>query len=135
MTFEYSQQVHLEDVDRFDVVFYPRVFVWLQRASEALFAAGGRPYTSIVSETGCQFPIVSADAEYARPVGWGDTVELSLTVTVGDSSLEIAGTGRVDGARALEVSRTQVAVDLETGETRRVPDVVRDIVEPFTDDG
>lgn len=133
MAFEYDQRVRLDDVDRFDIAFYPRVFVWLQRASEALFEAGGRPYPAVVRDTGCRYPIVSADAEYARQIPWGERVDMTLTVSLGRTSFGIDATGRVDGERAFEVSRTQVAVDEASGEKTPLPGVVREALEPFVE--
>ncbi|MFB6352823.1 MAG: acyl-CoA thioesterase [Halobacteriales archaeon] len=133
MAFEYELRVSLEDVDRFDVVFYPRVFVWLQRATEALFEAGGLSYPDLVQETGCEYPIVSADADYVRPITWGDSVTMDLTTTVGETSYRVAGVGRVDGERAFDVSRTQVTVDEEAGTSTTVPEVVREALASFTE--
>jgi len=131
MPFDYVHDVRLDDVDRFDIVFYPRVFVWVQRASEALFEAGGTPYQVLCRETGHRFPIVATDATYARPIEWGDAVTMAVTPSLGRTSFTLETLGRVAGEAAFEVSRTQVAVDEDTGEKAPLPDEVRSTLEPF----
>lgn len=133
MAFEYLHPVCLDDVDRFEITFYPQVFVWFQRASEALFREGGRPYPEIVELSGCRFPIVTAQADYTSQIEWGQMVELALTVSIGRSSFRTDGVGRVEGEHAFDVTRTQVAIDDSTGEKTRVPDVLVETVEPFLD--
>lgn len=131
MAFEYTHPVRLDDIDRFDLVFYSRVFVWLQHASEALCEAGGCPYPDLVRQTGYQFPIVSADAEYVQRINWGETVDMAVSVSIGHASFQLDCTGRVDGTRVFDATRTQVTLDAETGEKAPVPAAVRETLAPF----
>ena len=131
MGFTWARRVRLDDTDRFDIVFYGRVFVWMQWAGEELFEAAGCAYHALVEDTGVQFPIVATDAEFRRPIRWGEPVEIDLTAALGETSIRLDGAGRVEGEDAFDVSRTQVAVDLDTGEPAPVPAAVREALEPY----
>jgi 4-hydroxybenzoyl-CoA thioesterase len=83
VAFVYSTPVRFADVDHAGIVYYPRFFHYFHLAFEELFRArmGARAYVELLDRDRIGFPAVHAEADYRGPLRFGDTADISLTVT------------------------------------------------------
>jgi 4-hydroxybenzoyl-CoA thioesterase len=74
--------VRFADVDHAGIVYYPRFFDFFHQCFEELWRArlGARAYVSLLDQDRVGFPAVRAECDYKRPLRFGDTAELELTV-------------------------------------------------------
>lgn len=82
--------VRFADVDHAGIVYYPRFFDFFHVAFEELFRArlGARAYLALLDERRIGFPAVRAACDYRAPLGFGDDVELELSIArLGDRSV------------------------------------------------
>lgn len=132
MGYETKWQVRFGEVDRAGVIYYPVLFDNIHRGVEDLFQEAGFPFDEILSE-GLGLPIVHAEADYLNPIQYGDTVELTITPLMGDSSIAFTAIGRIKDTvfRAVE---KHVIINQDTFEKRPVPTNLREALSPYTTD-
>lgn len=121
MAFTYTWQVGLEDVDHFGILFYPRVFVVFQRSTEALFREMDANYHDIAQSSDYNIPVVAANAEYIKPVQWGDTVKLEITTNLGETSFEFKAVGTVGSDKVITIERTHAVIDSRSNSPKQIP--------------
>jgi 4-hydroxybenzoyl-CoA thioesterase len=127
------------------IVYFPRYFELFHAAMEAWFSEGlGISYASVIVDRRLGFPSVHTEADFVRPLAFGQDATIELTVgRVGRSSLELGYrvlSGPVgDGEEAAEVAtgRTVCVVmdlDPERPSFRRavpMPEDLRERIERF----
>lgn len=79
-TFTWSRRVDFADTDTAGVVHFSAYFRYMEEAEHAFYRSlGGEAYTRGEQET-IGMPRVSARCDYRRPLRYGDTVSVRLTV-------------------------------------------------------
>ncbi|MFQ5349541.1 MAG: acyl-CoA thioesterase [Thermoanaerobaculia bacterium] len=127
--FRHRRTVRFGDVDPAGMVYYPRLLHYIHVAMEAFFAElVGVGYADFVREHGLGLPTVSIDAEFHRPVRFGDEIEIETAVeSLGRTS--IVWTYRVlhppETEPAAEARLVTVNMDMQTQEKREIPDWLR----------
>jgi 4-hydroxybenzoyl-CoA thioesterase len=125
MPFRCRIPVRFGDVDYAKIVYYPRILHYCHVAMEEAFAGVvGTPYHVLIGQEKVGYPAVKLSAEYLKPVGFGETLEMSVAVEhLGVSSVGFRYEGRrsSDGALAFRVRNTVVAVDMDRWESVPIP--------------
>lgn len=67
-----------QDVDAAGIVFYPRVLEYCHDAYVAFLAAHGHPLHQVLAERRWAAPLRHAEADYLRPIRFGDALEVLL---------------------------------------------------------
>jgi 4-hydroxybenzoyl-CoA thioesterase len=80
--FRWLMPVRFADVDHAGIVYYPRFFHFFHLAFEELWRArvGARAYVDLLDKDRVGFPAVRAECDFKRPLRFGDTAELELTI-------------------------------------------------------
>jgi 4-hydroxybenzoyl-CoA thioesterase len=125
MPFECRIPVRFGDIDIAKIVYYPRFLHFCHVAMEEMFGAViGVPYHETVMREKVGYPTVKAEAEYLKPVGFGETIRMEVTAEhLGTSSVRFLFRGyRVsDGELAFRVKNTCVAVDMDAWKSVSIP--------------
>ena len=125
MAFRCRIPVRFGDVDYAKIVYYPRHLHFCHVAMEELFAEViGVPYHEAVGKEKVGYPTIRVEAEYRHPVGFGETVEMAITIEhLGTKSVHFRYEGRraSDGELAFVVRNVQVAVDMDAWQSVAIP--------------
>lgn len=131
MSYTTSLKVRFGDIDHAGVAYYPNLFHYFHIAFEEFFEEFvGQPYPRVLGEERLGFPTVKVDTEFSRPVRYGDTLRIAISIPrVGGSSIDIVytATRAGDSAPAIVSRQTIVAVDMDTFRPTRLPDKYRQI--------
>jgi acyl-CoA thioester hydrolase len=131
--FSHRFRVRYSEVDPQAVVFNSRYLEYADVVVSEFFRARraeGMP--------DIEFHIRKAEVDYLRPIRLEELVEGRLTVLrIGNSSMqmriELHGAGEASGENDLraEIALVQVHIALDSGESRRIPDSVRQAFGPY----
>ena len=125
MSFTCTMPVRYGSIDYARIVYYPQFLHFCHVAMEEMFAAVvGVSYPDALQQEKVGYPTVRSEAEFARPVAYGETLEIRVTVPrMGTASIDFVYEGRrsSDGELAFRVRNTQVAVDMEAWESTPIP--------------
>jgi 4-hydroxybenzoyl-CoA thioesterase len=127
MPFVHARPIRFADEDHARIVYYPRFFHFFHEAFEEMFAAHGVPYRRCLDEN-VGWPAVHAEADYKRPVRFGDVLDIAVSVTrVGDTSatFEYVGTRRGDSEPAVVGKIVVACLDMVTMKPQSIPDRYR----------
>lgn len=131
MSFTTQLKVRFGDIDHAGVAYYPNLYHYLHIAFEEFFERfAGKDYSSVLEQDKLGFPTVHVESDFLRPVRYGDTLGITLTVErIGRSSVEILFTMvRIGDREPCMVSRqTVVAVDMGTFSPVELPDRYREV--------
>ena len=126
MAYTFRLPVRYGSIDYARIVYYPQFLHFCHIAMEEMFAAVvGVSYPDAIQKEGVGYPTVKSEADFLKPVAYGEELEMSVSVArIGTSSVEFVYEGRrsSDGKRAFRVRNTQVAVDMEAWGSRPIPD-------------
>lgn len=83
MSFTFATPVRFADVDHAGIVYYPRFFHMFHLAFEELWRTriGPKAYSELIDRDRIGFPAVKAECEFTSPLRFGDTAEISVTVS------------------------------------------------------
>lgn len=129
---ELPQRVRFSDVDGAGIVYYPRYFNLCHDAFEQFFTAVGPvSYPHLVNDLKRGFPTVHVEADYKRPLRYGDVALVEVAVTkVGHSSAAFRYRFRREGdaERALHFEARLVTayMDLSTGRSLPMDEATRE---------
>ena len=122
--------VRFADADPAGLVYFARLFHYFHVAMEEFFAARcGISYPRLMSEERLGFPTVSAQAEFAAPLVYGDEVDVEVCVAhVGRSSatFEYRVKRTSDGVLCARATLVQVSMNLDERRAVPVPERLRD---------
>lgn len=125
MPFTFQLPVRYGSVDYARIVYYPQFLHFCHVAMEEMFAAVvGVTYPDALQQEKVGYPTVKSEAEFARPVAYGETLTMSVAVArMGRASIDFVYEGRrsSDGELAFRVRNTQVAVDMDAWESTPIP--------------
>lgn len=125
MPFTCQLPVRYGSIDYARIVYYPQFLHFCHIAMEEMFAAVvGVTYPDALQKEKVGYPTVKSEAEFAQPVAYGETLEMSIAVArMGTASIDFVYEGRrsSDGELAFRVRNTQVAVDMDAWESTPIP--------------
>ena len=134
-TFQHELRVGFDDVDHAGIVYYPRFFHYFHVAFEALMFSALAPaggYRALLDERRVGFPAVHAEADYKRPLRFGDRIVIEIAAEhVGLKSLTLRYNVLVrdSGEVAAEGRVTCAVVDLTIFRAIAMPDDLRALFE------
>ena len=76
--FSETREVRFQDVDAAGIIFYPRVFEFFHDLYVAFLADAGFPLHEVLRDKTFAAPIRHAEADYFRPLRFGDQVAVGL---------------------------------------------------------
>lgn len=125
MPFRSRQTVRFGEVDRAGMVYYPRLLHYLHVAMESFFSEVlGIDYPRFLAEHGLGFPTVHLEADFRRPLRYGDRIEVEAVVEeVGRSSVRWRYAVFRDGdpEPAATARLVTVNMDLDASAKRELP--------------
>lgn len=126
--YTYRTTVKLHDTDAAGVMFFGSQFRLAHDCYEAMMAQIGCSLASILHNSDYLVLIVRAESEYKKPLTTEEKIEIQLQVEkVGNSSYTIICEIRNSHGDLTGTVRTvHVAVDRASGQTRPLPDKLRD---------
>jgi YbgC/YbaW family acyl-CoA thioester hydrolase len=132
--FAHSRPVRFQDVDAAGILFFARAFEYFHDAYLAHLTAEGVDFARVIAERTYGAPLVHAEADYKRPMLFGQNVVVEITeATLGTTSVTVHYRVRAerDPAAVHCTGRTVHAfVDREHFRPRPVPDEVRAALTP-----
>lgn len=131
MAFTSHVRVRFGDEDHARIVYYPRFFHFFHTAFEDFFDEQGHPYRACLDE-GVGWPAVHAEADYLRPVRFGDVLVIEVRVEkVGRRSATFlyVGTKVGDDGPAVRGKVVVACVDMATMRAREIPPKYRALFE------
>lgn len=134
MSFVTNRKIRFADEDHARIVYYPRFFHFFHEAFEEMFEARGVPYRQCLDE-GVGWPAVHAEADYRRPVRFGDTLSIEVRVAkLGESSATFEYVGTIAGeTEPAVIGRVVVAcIDMTTYRAQPIPLKYRAMFETLT---
>lgn len=118
--------VRFQDVDAAGVVFYARVFDYFHDAYVAFLRAVGVPLEDALRDGDWAAPLKQAEAEYRRPLRFGDVITVRLTAAeVEETEFVIRYRIETEDGVACEGRTVHVSVDPQTFRRRALPDDLR----------
>ncbi len=131
--FRTPYSVRFADVDNAGIFYYPRFFHAFHVAFEQFWERQAkRPYHRVIQEDRIGFPSVHVDADFKKPVTFGDPMEIRVGVKrFGTTSIvfryEMAhtGTGQIHAAADI----TKVVVDMKTFRPMELPPRLRTLLD------
>lgn len=135
MAFTCEFSIRFGEVDRAQVVYYPRFFHLFHQTFEEWFSGAlGAPYAEVIDRDNLGFPTVKVETEFLKPLRYGDKVRIELRlIDMGEASLTLSYTA-VRSADDMVVARATVKkATIENDSFRPVPinDVWRERFEKF----
>lgn len=131
MSYTTSIKVRFGDIDRAGIAYYPNLYHYLHIAMEEWFEEYiGVPYPRVLDEEKVGFPTVRVETEFLKPILYGDTLAITLTVPrLGRSSADLLFTAVREGDQepCLVSRQTVVSVDLATFRPVPIPPRYRDL--------
>lgn len=126
MSYKATWKISFGEIDYASIVYYPNFFDYFQRTEEAFMEHIGFPYPYLIGELGLGFPIVHVEADFKRPVRYGDAIDIVLEVVeLGNRSVTFAF--RVFKGREFcaEAKITHVTIDLRAFKAIPLPEELR----------
>lgn len=82
-------KVRFGDIDNAGIVYYPRFVHYFHVALEEFFGAElGIDYAAVVNQHGVAFPTVHLEADFRRPLAFGDHIGVEVSVRrIGSTSI------------------------------------------------
>ena len=123
MAFAHPVTVRFQHVDSAGIVFFSRVFEFCHEAFEALLEAMEMPLPQLLDTEGWGLPVVSAHADYARPMKLGERLDIDCRVRkLGRSALTLGFQITCEGTLRAEVQVTHAAVALDGFRVQSLPE-------------
>ena len=121
--------VHFGDVDYARILYYPRLLHYCHVSMEAFFSEiTGRSYAHLLAERKLGFPTVHLDVTYRKPIPYGSTLNMKVSVVrIGTSSVDLryTETGEAGSGSRAEVVGTVVCADMERFKSVPIHDDIR----------
>lgn len=103
----HAMDVRFQDVDAAGIVFYPRFLEYFHDAKVAFLRARGCPLDRAIAERQWAAPLKHAEADYFKPLRFGDRVEVALVAARLDGSDLVLGYRVRRGEEVVAVGQTQ----------------------------
>ena len=131
MSYSTSIKVRFGDVDHAGIAYYPNLYHYFHIAFEEFFEQFiGTPYPEVLDKERVGFPTVNVSTEFRRPIRYGDTLSICITIPrIGRSSadFQFSATRTGDAEPCVVSCQTVVAVDMGSFRPLPIPDRYRDL--------
>jgi 4-hydroxybenzoyl-CoA thioesterase len=131
-------KVRFSDIDHAGIVYYPRIIHYFHLAFEEFFGeCAGTHYARVLDDWKVGFPAVAANVEFRKPLAYGDTVDVEVSIDrVGNSSLVTRYRVRKQGPGEIvaEGTVTTVTVDMDSFRSCPLPDRLREVFARYATD-
>jgi 1,4-dihydroxy-2-naphthoyl-CoA hydrolase len=118
--------VRFQDVDAAGIVFYARTFEYFHDAYVACLRERGVPLEGALRTGEWAAPLHRAEAEYLRPLRFGDVIDVSLvSAEIGDTEFAIEYRIQRDGDTACVGRTLHVSVDPASFRRAPVPEALK----------
>lgn len=107
----YERMAQYYETDQMGVVHHSNYIRWFEEARVDLLAQLGLPYKEM-ERRGVMIPVLSAQAEYVKPVRFEDVVRIEMQI------VNFAGTHGLKFAARYRVTNRETGALVTTGETR-----------------
>lgn len=121
MGYEYDWRVRAGDTDYSGLIYTPRVIACTIEGIEDARAAVGFPNERF-QKLPYVPPVVNVDIDYTASIHVSDVLTVTLTPTIGESSVIYDVTAVLNGETAFDGTVTTVFVEKESGNSIPVPD-------------
>lgn len=132
MPFRTRIRVRFGDADPAGFVYYPVLFHYCHVAMEEFFADRlGIPYHKLMADERIGFPTVSAEAEFFKPLAYGDEAEIEVSVvSIGQSSATFEYSIRrvSDTGLCARATNVHVSMNLDTRLAVPIPERYRPLL-------
>ncbi len=126
MPYKATWKISFGEIDYASIVYYPNFFDYFQRTEEAFMEHIGFPYPYLIGELGIGFPIVHVEADFKRPVRYGDSIDINLEVAqLGSHSVTFAFRVFKGCELCAEARIKHVTIDKAAFKTIEVPSELR----------
>jgi len=114
--FRVAMAARFQDVDAAGIVFFARVLEYFHDAYLAFLADAGQPLPAVLAERRWAAPLRHAEADYLRPIRFGDALEVQLVRARFEGSTLVVGhrLAAADGAALAVGTTVHVFVDPAT---------------------
>src|SRR5262245_20402074 len=131
MSYTTSIKVRFGDIDHAGIAYYPNLYHYFHIAFEDFFEEFiGTPYPDVLDRERIGFPTVKVETEFLKPIRYGDTLAITITVPrLGRSSAEFLFTAvrQGDSSPCIVSRQTIVSVDMTSFRPVALPDRYRDL--------
>lgn len=117
--FAEQRRVQFQDVDAAGIVFYPRVLIYCHDLLVSFFAHAGEPLPDVLRTRSWVAPIRHAEADYFRPLRFGDRIEVALV------QAHVQETEVVLGFRVAQVDEDEVCAVAQSVHAFLEPDTFK----------
>lgn len=129
MSFTRTWTVRFSDTDPFGIAHYPRMIDAVHESSDMLMESIGWPFWELSQNEGFGLPLVSMDFDFKGQVEAGDDVEIEVTPTVGETSVQFDYTATHDGEVVFDGTEHRVCVPVGGDSGIELPDDLRKSLE------
>ncbi len=136
--FHAERRIGFGEVDWARILYYPRFLHHCHLAFELFMEeALARSYSTFLEEDDLGFPTVHLETRYMRPIPYGGTLRMDVSVArLGRSSMDVRYIGRIDeGEPAASALVTNVLVRMSSFASLPMPTWVREGLERYLEVG
>ncbi len=133
MIYKYPITIPFQDIDAAGVVFFAHLFRYAHESYEAFMRDIKQPLDKLLAEGQIRLPLVHAEADYHRPLLYGERIMLELSVSaIGKSSFTLAcRCMSYDGICHAVIKTVHVAQDAQTKKKTAIPASLRAGLESY----
>lgn len=130
MNFRSLLKIRFGDIDRAGIVYYPRFMHYFHVALEEFFADRlEMDYPTMVNDHNIGLPTVHLEADFRKPLRYGDTIEIEVVVrSIGKTAITFGYQVFRQGENEPRISGHNVTVclDMDSLQKINIPDWLRE---------
>ena len=127
-----SMRVYYEDTDAGGIVYYANYLKFAERARTELLRSQGIENGELMRDDRVAFVVRECHADYIKPAKLDDVLEVRTRVTeISGASLHMAQDVVRDGNILVVMNVRLACMDIDTGNPKRLPNVVKDRLGSF----
>lgn len=126
-------RVYYEDTDAGGIVYHSNYLNFAERARCEMMRDLGHQCSTLQEEEGMMFVVKHAELDYVAPSFLDDALQVATTISyMKNTSFQMHQNVRKDGKDICRMIVTLVCVDPNTVKPKRLPDTLREKLEPYT---
>jgi len=118
---QYKRQIFLRDTDATGNLYFSSQLSFVMEALEVFFLEKGVKVQELIETGTFLLPVVHVEADFSAPLKVGDSVDIQLTVTLGNHSFTTHADIRKGGEEVGTVKLVQAAVSKESETSIPIP--------------
>lgn len=127
-----TMRVYYEDTDAGGIVYYANYLKFAERARTELLRSQGIENGTLMHEDRVAFAVRECHADYIKPAKLDDALELHTRITeISGASLHMAQDVVRDGNILVAMNVRLACMDIDSGNPKRLPKVVKDRLGSF----